>query len=63
MQTTDTPRFIVVDTVAPVGSTCPELGKFSTMEQVDAFIVTLPDYLSGRYAVDDLASADALEGN
>lgn len=47
------PRFVVVD----VGSEgLPVLGKFHTMEQVDAFIVTLPDYLSGRYAVDDLTS-------
>lgn len=49
-------RFVVVDTKVNAGEICPVLGQFDTQEEVDKFIESLPEYITGRYGVDDIFS-------
>lgn len=45
--------WVVVDTKVEVGQSCPILGRFPTEELGSKFIETLPEYLTGRYGLDE----------
>lgn len=54
----DEAPFAVFDCAVPVGERATLLGRFDTELEAAQFIETLPEYLTGRYALDGPADGD-----